>query len=172
MSQTVVNDVHAPAFEGLLLGAWPHAIVTGLANEAGPLHLPVGRLAVKLATDAVDQVSLPAVATDISAVGRVQGVVMADTTVETDPAVAFGHVKQDDTASLVRKGRLWVLVEDAILDLDQGVYVRHAAAGPLTPDTFGTFAAAASANHTILAAAAWKSLAGAGELALLEINLP
>lgn len=181
MSQTVVNDVHDPAFEGLKVGAYPSAVETGLANEAGPLHLPVGRLVVKLSGDAGQtaglggegQVSLPNVAGDISTAGRVRGVSINNTAEqERDNAVDFAHYKQDDAVSILREGRIWVLVEDAITDLDQAVYVRHAASGPLTPDTFGTFAAAASANHTILPDAAWVTLAGAGELALLELNRP
>lgn len=181
MSQTVVNDVHAPAYEGLLAGAYPHAVETGLANEAGPLHLPVGRLVVKLSGDAGQtaglggegQVSLPNIAADITDAARVRGVSINNPAeLELDRAVDFAHYKQDDAVSILRQGRIWVLVEDEIADLDQAVYARHAASGPLTPDTFGTFAAAASANHTIVPAFAWVTLAAAGALALLEVNRP
>lgn len=76
------------------------------------------------------------------------------------PGVTFG---------LLRKGRIYVLTEDAVDPSDE-VHVRAIAAGN---EVAGAFRGTADGTDTIdiTAFAKWLSAAGAGEVAVLEIDM-
>jgi hypothetical protein len=74
------------------------------------------------------------------------------------------------TASILRKGRIWVLVEQDV-DPTLPVYVRYSASGGNT--TLGKFRVDADSSHALqLAPARWLTTTTAGSLALLEVNIP
>lgn len=72
---------------------------------------------------------------------------------------------------VLRKGRIWVVVEEAVTTTD-AVFYRHTTPGA-DPQFLGRFRTDAdTASATQITAARWVSAAAAGGLAKLEINLP
>lgn len=80
-------------------------------------------------------------------------------------------IPEDKPANILRKGRIVVLVEEAVTPADS-VFFRHNAPGAL-PEALGRFRTDADAGDaTAVASARFVTSAAAGELAVLEINLP
>jgi hypothetical protein len=89
-----------------------------------------------------------------------------------DPSLgaALG-IEQNEIASLVRTGRIWVTVEEAIVVGTDDVFVRHTAGGGgSTLGAFRTDADTASAQAVLNAN--WIQGSAAAGIALLQINLP
>lgn len=84
-----------------------------------------------------------------------------------DTAVARYEIGEE--ISLLRRGRIWVLAEEAV-DPSQDVYLRHTVNGGDTPGHFRTDADTANADQ--IANAKWVDITTAAGLALLEINMP
>jgi hypothetical protein len=140
-------------------------------------------------TDAASRSSISRANEETSAVGYGLGVALG-----TDPEVQFelpaatafefggvlvhSHAREDveavgpvegELAELLRKGRIWVVAEEAVTTADN-VFLRHTANGGLLPGGWRTDADTARADQ--IAQARWLTAAGAGELAQLEVNYP
>lgn len=85
-----------------------------------------------------------------------------------------GIAKYEDGVAVpvLKKGRIWVLAEDAVTSLADAVYLRHTANGAV--NVAGRFRTDADTNRAdVIANARWKTLTTAiNQLAILEINLP
>lgn len=89
---------------------------------------------------------------------------------EIDSAGEAAEIEADGgKASILRKGRIWVVVEEAIA-LTNDVYFRHTAAGAEVLGAFRTDADTADADQ--LTNARWLTTTSGAGVALLEINLP
>lgn len=134
--------------------------ITGINSSAA---MPFGKLAVKGASDGLCK--LPALATDITSKGLVMGVSVKTHAMESslsgDPQYPINSVP-----SLLRKGRIYVKVEETVVVGDD-VYVRYAAGG----DGLGSFGkTAGTSERAQLDGASWYKGASAGGLAILEVN--
>jgi hypothetical protein len=116
-------------------------------------------------TDPDTQAALP------SATGEVLAGVVAHQQAREDFSLAGDLMLADgEPASLVRKGRVWVSVEEAVTPGDD-VFFRHTAGGGGTElGVFRTDADTASADQ--VAGASWLSTTAGAGIALLEINIP
>lgn len=138
----------------------------------GPL--PYGRLAVKDGANAFDKLAgkLPSLAADITTVGNALGVVVADQGRAQDPSVAYPQYPQYAIAPARRLGRLWVVVEEAVLDGDQA-FVRFAD-GTVTNNNGGFRKSADTATAAALPGAYFRgaSISVGGVLyAVVELSL-
>lgn len=92
------------------------------------------------------------------------GVTLRSHTQPQDEGYADG-----DPMSVIKKGRVWVPVEDAVT-AESEAFVRFVAAGA---EQLGTFRSDADGTDAVaLPGAKFVSDAEAGELALLDLNLP
>lgn len=107
-------------------GAHDTDVVSGLSTAAA---IPYGVLAVHdlSNTAGADQVAVkvPAASTDITVLGSAKGVVMADQARAQDPTFSVPTYRQYQAVPCMRRGRVWVKVEEAVLDGDQA-FVRFA----------------------------------------------
>jgi hypothetical protein len=176
--QTTVNDVMPAAFEGMIADSM-HAtdFVSRKAQPSASPYIPFGKMVVWNTADTADLalVRLPAAAADIAR-GRLQGIAIAETSKQLDPAIAWGHYKAGEVISVMRKGRIWVISESAVTALDNGVFVRHTDPGVTPPlaslGSFRTDADTADATAMPAGTAQWLTTCSAGGLALLQIDLP
>ncbi len=176
--QTVVNDTPGSAYEGMIADDMIKDFVSRKAHQSIVTpHIPFGKMCVidSAGTFTVDQVALPNAAAEIAA-GFLQGIAIAETSKQLDPSVAWGHYKAGEMVSVLRKGRIWVVCEQAVTALNAGVFVRHTTPGGAPPlASLGSFRIDAdTANATAMPAgtAQWLTLCSAGGLALLQIDLP
>lgn len=159
MSQTVVAE-QAAAFAGMKADAGNDDVL----SRAGEGAIPFGKL-VSLGTLKDSQAKLPAAAGDVTDVKKVLGVSLQSHAMEQNGAGAATY-DDKDMVSIMHKGRCYVKVQEAVSPTDT-VAVRHVAGG----DGLGSFQKTADANHALLAGARYLSTAGAGGLALLEVDL-
>lgn len=142
-------------------------IVTGYNPASGEVAL-FGHFMTK-GTGAND-VKRPAAAADITDLKLARGVVIASEAIVSDPSVVDPQYPVKSAPSILKKGRIWVVAEDAITAGTSGVHVRYAGTG-----NKGAFRGAAVVGETGQlqdAQAKWLSSTTApGQLALLEINL-
>lgn len=121
---------------------------------------PAGRLCVR---QSEFKSRLPTAAGDITTTGLVLGVSVYDS-MRMSAGYAAG-----DLVTILHKGVIWVLVEDAVTE-GGAVYVRHTANGGAT--TIGGFRGTTDTGASLLAGATFRSSASAAGLAILEINVP
>lgn len=110
----------------------------------------------------------PAAATDITDEKLVRGIVVATKEVENRLAsTGIPGYPAKSVVPVMRKGRIWVTSEDAVTEGTSPVHVRYAGTGQA-----GAFRASSVTNETaVLPKSKWKTSCGAGELAILEIDL-
>lgn len=164
-------DVSGTAFTAV--GTTNCSVATIILNEA---NVPFGVL-VSL-DDAGQQssdlsgrrlVHLPQTGTDVTARGTALGVALHTQAVENALSGESLGYSPESAVSILRRGRVYVQVEDAVVEGAQA-FVRHVAGageqlGAFRSDVDGSDASA-------LPGAYYRKSAGAGELAVLEINLP
>lgn len=171
MSQTSVQNFPDQAREGFLVDASP---VRDIISRIAETQIPFGKLVVATTGQSEDLAKVPTAALDITTPGLVHGVAFADTSKETIDGLGFGAWSIDDAVGVVRKGRIWVIAEDEITDLDKAVFVRFADPGVSPPDAaLGSFRTDAdTADAAALAGARWRSrTVGTFQLAILELDL-
>jgi hypothetical protein len=172
MAQTAVNLVPARAFEGMLAdGAPMRDIISRLAKAPSTPFIPFGKAVSQNTADETDQVRLPASATDVTL--RLMGIAIAESSIEHDDVVAWGHFSDGMSIPVLRVGRIWVISEVGH-DIGDGVFVRHTTPGGSPPlASRGSFRKDAdTANASQVSNAQWLTAGAAGGLALLGINLP
>lgn len=153
MSQTSYPTEMAVALEGQLADLQPRSI----AGYAAEVEVPFGRLVIQGTKDS--QCKLPAT-TGFKPLG---------VTVHSH-AREIDAVTKNDMVNVLRQGAVWVRPE-TVVAAGGAVYVRHTAGD--AGQTPGRFRADADTDKAdLLAGARWRTSAGAGQLAILEINLP
>lgn len=139
--------------------------------------LPYGVLAVHDLTNTGDftqlAAKLPSAAADITVVGSALGFVVADQARAQDPSVSPAQYPQNSAVPLARKGRIWVLSEQAANDGDP-VYIRYAAT--VNGSQLGAVRADAdvvsSANHAAaLPGAVFRGTTSGAGFAVVEFDL-
>lgn len=142
-------------------------IVTGYNSAVGEVAL-FGHFMSKGTGD--NDVKRPAAAADITDLKLAKGVVIASEAIVSNPAVTDPQYPVKSAPSILKKGRIWVVAEDAVTAGVSGVHVRYAGTG-----NKGAFRGASVVAETAQlqdAQAKWLSSTTApGQLALLEINL-
>ena len=114
-------------------------------------------------------VHLPQGATDVTDAKLAMGVALHTHAVENAlTGVNLGYEPQS-AVSILRRGRVYVQVEDAVVE-GGAVYVRHVAGAG---EQLGAFRSDADTSDAgILPGASYRSSADAGGLAIVELNLP
>lgn len=165
MSQTAYSINMSEGKNGSLADSGDNDILS-VINPVGGVALPYGRLAVSNGTEG--QAKLPTVATDITTAANVRGVVLGQQNIESDASGDPEH-PVGSVVSVLRKGRVYVKVEEAVTD-GSDVYVRFAAGG----NGLGSFGdtAGAGPDRAILAGARYVKGAAANGLAIVDFNLP
>ncbi len=121
----------------------------------------------------LSQCRLPRLATDFSS-RHVLGVALADVSKVTRLTAPYGGYSAGESVPIVRKGRVWVSVED-VSSVAQGglVYVRHVASGT---EQLGAVRAADDGSDTEVLDAQQAAFTGVKDstnsLAVIELNLP
>jgi hypothetical protein len=158
--QLVYNTNPANAFAGLKADT---AQFSDILSKSCNADIPFGRLVVRATAD--DICKLPAAATDITA-RKYFGVALADSSKE--PAIpAAAAYEEGQTVSALRRGRVWVKVEQAVV-MGENAFVRYAAGG----DGLGAFGnTAGTSERAALPGAYYLTGAAIGGLALLDLNL-
>jgi hypothetical protein len=176
MSQTAVAVEPAEAYEGKVENSimYPTTFVSFVASALIYFGKFVALKAATELTKGNQEIKLPAAATDVTGLLGA-GVAIADVTKEPIADTYGGYVAKD-SVPVMRKGRIWVVSEDAVDDLTKAVFVRWQVPGVTPPAaSLGSFAATTSANHA-QAPATYKWVAattiGSVNYGLLEINLP
>jgi len=188
MSQTSVENEPVQAYEGKVQhgGQFPTTTISRLATELTFFGKAVSPILADVdmggAGDLAQQCQLP---TSLAEINAMLGVAIADPSVERlrDPAALgvpnsapFGAYSDEAAVPIMRKGRIWVVVDTKLASLDDGVFIRFQNAGGTPPtESLGSFDTVNSADHEPAPAGfSWvgASTQGATEFALLEINLP
>lgn len=165
MAQTTISAEPAIGFPGQPADSGFKHDISTLVDEAN--GIAPGLLVIR-GTDVDVDAALPAAAfTDAD----VLGVSIRTHKARSDGALVDNEVYEDDTPMPVRRrGRVYVTVEDAFV-AGQQAYARHTAgAGGSDPGAFRTDDDTATAS--VVNGARFMSSGGAGEIGVLEVNLP
>lgn len=168
MSQTAYSVNQSAAQVGQLadLGL-ANDIVTGYNPDSGEVA-KFGHFMTK--GTGVNDVRRPTAAGDVTDLKLARGVVVASQAIECDSSAADPQYPVKSAVSILKKGRIWVIAENVVTAGTSGVHVRIAGTGNL-----GAFRGASVVGETAQlpdANAKWlTSTTGAGQLALLEVNL-
>jgi hypothetical protein len=159
MSQTTYSITADDAIQGMLGDDGANRKSLSLANEEATA-VEYGRPVVE-GTDGEKQFLLPS-----SAGENFMGITIHQH--DREDLDADGIV-EGEIAEVLRSGRIWVKVFEAIA-LGDDVYYQHTANAGAVPGDWRNDADTANADQ--LVQAQWLTAAGAGELALLEVNYP
>lgn len=130
--------------------------------------IPFGKVVVWDDRGADNECRLPTAAADIG--DRTFGVAAGDHGLQGDCCEPFAGYPDGSAISVLRKGTIWVICEDALTTVGKDVYVRYAAGsggselGSVRSDADGSTAA-------ILNGASFRGKCEAGGLVKLELNL-
>jgi len=166
MSQTAHTQDPAVAIEGMEADtSLAKERVSALAVEAIPFGHAV---AVDGTAENPYTVVLPSTTGEVTD-GSMLGVAVADVSIESDGGVGSGY-PIDDAVPVLRKGRVWVIAEDAVPAVGTPAFVRFAAGGG------GSVLGAFRTDADTASAVAWPgarfmtTTGGVNELAILEIH--
>lgn len=138
-------NIPAVSYPGQIADDGVKDVLSALAVAAA---IPYGVLVVadETNTGGFDQLAakVPAASTDITVVGSVLGIVLADQARAQDPSVAVATYPINSAVPCLKKGRCWVLSETAVVD-GTPVFARYSANGPLTQ--LGSIRADADTAH-------------------------
>lgn len=127
------------------------------------------RVATDPNTGKAEGCRLPRLATDITG-GKVFGISLADTSKVTRTTAPLGGYSPGEAVPILRRGRIWVEVEDVGSVARGGsVYVRHVATGS---EELGAIRAADDGSDTDPLTGAVFTGQVSGSLAVVELNLP
>lgn len=144
-------------------------LATATANVSGN-PIPFGRGVVRSASGD-DLAVLPSATGFVFegiSVNRAKGRIKDNSV--SPPITGDAEYKEDESFPVLRKGRIWVIPEDAVTPASD-VYLRHTANGvTFVPGRWRTDADTAKGDQ--ITGARWLTTASAGQLAVLEINLP
>jgi hypothetical protein len=162
MSQTAYTQEPAVALEGMLVDAsFDKDIVSGIAEVDITFGKFVFRSAAGAADDRPPVVDVPDLTTDVTGPLLI-GVALSDVTIE-QAATPVGW-PANSTVRIMRSGRVWMVTEDAVT-YGAPVFVRFNGGneGGVRSDVDG-------GNAVALPGASFRSIAGAGEFAIVEYH--
>lgn len=163
MSQIAYTVEPDLAFRGLLADPNDDKYAIPMANGAAAA-VGFGIMVRRDATNPEDQFDI------FSATGQTPLGVLVHTHAQQDPTLADPlGVALLETASVLRRGRIWVVVEEAITVGDD-VYFRHTAGTGTEIGAFRNDADTASCDQ--ITNAQWLIGSAAAGVALLELNIP
>lgn len=163
---TSILQTAVVAIEGMLADSGSKEFLSRTVVNA---TIAQGRACVFHAGDADAGVRIPSATGEVSG-PNLMGVSFFEDSAQNNP-YAVG-----DQLAVLRRGRLWVIVEEAVTPAST-VFIRHAAGtGGTAASPIGGFRASADANTsaTAVSTASMRYLtsASAGGLAILAVNLP
>ena len=163
MSQTAYSVDPDLGFRGLLGDPNDDAFALALANGSGAA-VGFGIMVRRDASNLEDQFDI------FSATGQTPVGILVHTHAQQDSSLTgVNGVASLETASILRRGRIWVVVEEAITVGDD-VYFRHTSGTGTEIGAFRNDVDGASCDQ--ITDAQWlRGSSGAG-VALLEINIP
>lgn len=106
--------------------------------------------------------------------GKFIGVLQHTHAVEqAELTLATAGLPKNQPGNVMRRGIIWVIAEDIVSDVTVGVFYRHTTPGA-APEFLGRFRTDLdTADATLVPEMSWlTTTVAAGELALVEINLP
>ncbi len=157
--QTEVNDYMAKGLAGQIADIGPSDVITRINQSGG--SVPFGIFVTK---GSAEGTAVPPAATDQVTGPAGLGVVLRSHTQPQGEGYAAG-----DPMPVMKKGRVWVPVEDAVT-AESAAFVRFAVN---TTEQLGAFRSDADVDKAVaLPGAKFVTNAAAGELALLDLNLP
>lgn len=159
MAQLTYTETPETAFRGMLADTGDHDVLSKAFEALANADAPFGTPMVFGTLD--DQCKLPAGANDVLLGVSIHQMM--------DPRDTTVGIKDTQTVSILQRGRIWVLVEEDIAIGDQ-VWFRHTANGLLVPGGWGNDTD--GGKRTQIVGARWEKAASAGQLALLDINIP
>ncbi len=165
MAQTTYTDTFALGFEGQLADGGVDRFSETRVNTT--VEMSFGRAVVRHASND-NEVEVPSTGNT-----NFEGVTHHTHAVELGEitGTATEGIPVNKPANILRKGRVLVIVEEAVTPASS-VFFRHNAPGAL-PEALGRFRTDADAGDaTQVTAARFVTSASAGELAILELNLP
>jgi len=163
MSQTSVDINQPVAVNGLLADASGQPKTVNTFNNPA-VEIPFGRMVAKISADD-NGVDLPTDAGDL-----LVGIALRDYTVAEGDATAENAYKINSAVAVLRRGQVYVEVDEAVTP-DDNVFVRHTANGGL--DKLGVFRQDAdTARAVAVPEAKFLTSGSAGELVIVDMNLP
>ena len=182
MSQTAVNDEPAQAYEGKVdvSGQYPSTRVSRSADGLVYFGKYVVPLSDTELTVGAQSVKLPTTAAEVLLAANGGGIAVADPSMErlmlNDVPAPYGAYPDESMVQVLRKGRIWVVMEVAITALSNGIFVRVATPGGSPPAaSLGSFTITNTANHEpVPDGFKWLASASIGgvDYGLLSVNLP
>lgn len=162
MSQTTMGAQDAVPFAGVVQSAEP-GNPRSYTSEESSAEIPFGVMVVLSSGSEDNGAKLPDDSGDVPL-----GVVCHSHAHAKPTELGDTGLKPKATFGVLRKGTIWVQVEDAV-DPGDAVRVRTVAG---VGEQLGAFRAAADSTDTaVLTGAAWLTTAGAGGIALLELDM-
>ena len=146
-------------------GCVADAVNTVKESKAAAAAVPFGTLVCRRASpaDGQDVCANPAATADVTA--RAYGIALRDETRKHGTGYEI-----NDQVTYLRRGRVWVTVEDGVTG-GAAVFVRFTVEAPDLQ--LGTFRSDADTDKAVaLPGAVYRTSASAGGLAMVEINLP
>lgn len=160
--QTAYSEQLVVALEGMKADIAGVQDVLSFNNPA--VAMPFGKLAVRSTNE--DECKLPVLSTDVTDTLKVLGLVLASQNMPVSSSTLAEHVVKSQVPVL-RKGRAWVKVEEAVT-VASTVHVRYAAGG----NGLGSFGdTTGTSERAPLAGAKYLTSAAADGLAIVEFNL-
>jgi hypothetical protein len=157
--QTQVNEYMEKGLAGELADIGPADIITRINTHSAAI--PFGVFVTKGANQG--EAVVPDASAEVTGLAGL-GVVLRSHTQPQGEGYAVG-----DPMAVIKKGRVWVPVENAVI-AESAAFVRFVAGAG---EQLGAFRADADGTDAVaLPGAKFASDAAAGELALLDLNLP
>lgn len=165
MSQTSYTVNQLTAFAGQLGDIGPHDIGSYVWKYSGALPAGVG---VVQDTTSDPAIKSPGASTDVTTELFIGVTVLSQA--HENIVSGGGSYKQNDAVSVIKKGRVWVQVEEAVTPTSP-VFVRYASGAGGTQ--LGAFRASAdTASAAQLSKARYLTSASAQGFALVDLNQP
>lgn len=164
MSQITYNTVPNESYAGMLADSGNNDIISRALG--GAADSPFGVM-VAYGADPAKECVAPA---DGAAIAALMGVTVHKHTPDRASLSGTEGLTPDSMVDVIRKGRVVVVVEEAVTPGD-AVFVRHTAAGAEVKGAFRTDADGGDAVD-ISTKARWESTTTGAGLAILDLNLP
>ena len=161
MSQSSYVIDQAPALEGMLSDTTQHKDVLSLNNKDALAY--IGKVVCKATGE--DEIKHPALATDITDLKAVRGVVLHNHALESQNDGLAPNYPRYSAVNVLHKGRMWVVFEDAPAVGTQPS-VRFSGVGQA-----GAFKSAPVVGETALLPNSKVLATAPGNFALIEIDL-
>lgn len=165
MSQTSYSVNQPIAFAGLIGDLAPNEVRSYTNDTGAAMTFGVGVVFDAGSPDT--EIALPASDADVT--DKFVGVLAHSHASQNKSVGTVTGVPDGEVGNVLKKGNVWVLVEQAVTPADP-VYLRHTVNGGLLPGGWRKDADTAKAE--LAPSCKWLTSAGASGFALLALNLP